>query len=192
MRRANTQTGRQRTGRSLATALRAPAAAGRSRLGACARWSSTSDGPLTDRAPAPVLTMGLALVAWLCAALLAATLVAGRAAADTPAANGEPAALSPGAEAPVPAAPAARDLDRLLLVPATHARRDDARSADEAIAAAVRLGNGDRYVPQSGFRKRNLDLFRSEHPVEIGQQEMLLRLRLRARTRDAMSVELRF
>ena len=63
---------------------------------------------------------------------------------------------------------------------------------DEAIAAAIRSGARDRPTRLSGFRQRNVDLFRSEHPVEIGEQEMLLRLRLRARSRETMSVELRF
>ena len=142
----------------------------------------------TAIAPTPVV-MAVPLLFWLCAALLAAALLAGHAEADTTAEGDGPAAAAPGAE---PGTSGDPDFDRLLLVPSTPVQRDPARSADEAIAAAVRLGHGDRAVPRSGFRKRSRDLFRSEHPVEIGHQEMLVRLRLRARARRAMSVELRF
>ena len=134
-----------------------------------------------------------ALRAWRSAVFLAVALLA--ASVLTSAASADPQTIAVEAETVPPAAapaPVVRDLDRLLSVPSTHAHRAEARSADEAIAAAVRLGSADRIVRPSGFRKRNADLFRSEHPVEFARQEMLLRLRLRAKTRNAMSVELRF
>jgi hypothetical protein len=68
------------------------------------------------------------------------------------------------------------------------------RGGDTALADALAGRGGDTTARRSakGFQARSADLFRSDHPVEIGEQAMLLRLRLRARTREAMSVELRF
>jgi len=83
-------------------------------------------------------------------------------------------------------------LDPLLVVPGLLAFRSDAQRTDESIAAAVEVGNNPDLEPVSKFRKRSTDLFRTEREVEIGQREMLLRLRLRAKTRRAVSVELRF
>ena len=65
-------------------------------------------------------------------------------------------------------------------------------STDSALAEAVLLGNPPELEPLNAFRKRKIDLFRSEHPFVVGDSEMLLRLRLRAKMRKAMSVELRF
>ena len=129
-----------------------------------------------------------ALLAGIIVSFLTAFLLVTPASAEPPVASLAP---EPVAE-PVLIQPDPRDLQRLLSVPSTHALRNDSRTTDEEIAAAVRLGNGDRFVRPSGFRKRNIDLFRSEHPVEIANQEMLLRLRLRAKKRETMSVELRF
>jgi hypothetical protein len=68
------------------------------------------------------------------------------------------------------------------------------RGGDTALVDALAGRGGDTTARRSakGFQARSSDLFRSDHPVEIGEQAMLLRLRLRARTREAMSVELRF
>ncbi len=68
------------------------------------------------------------------------------------------------------------------------------RGGDTALVDALAGRGGDTTARRSakGFQARSADLFRSDHPVEIGEQAMLLRLRLRARTREAMSVELRF
>lgn len=44
----------------------------------------------------------------------------------------------------------------------------------------------------SGFRKRSTDLFRVQRKLQIGHQDVQLRLRLRAKSRNAISVELRF
>jgi hypothetical protein len=88
--------------------------------------------------------------------------------------------------------PAARAIDPLLAIPGLTPFRSDAQRTDESLAAAVELGNNPDLEPVSKFRKRSTDLFRTEREVEIGQREMLLRLRLRAKTRRAVSVELRF
>ncbi|MCR9097898.1 MAG: hypothetical protein NXI30_27070 [bacterium] len=85
----------------------------------------------------------------------------------------------------------ARTLDTLLIVPPGTTDETAAQRTDASLAAAVARG-GDRRVAATGFRKRSIDLFSHERPVEFGEQEMLLRLRLRAKSRETMSVELRF
>ncbi len=65
-------------------------------------------------------------------------------------------------------------------------------ATDEAIADAVERGNPRELERKKPFRKKSTDLFRSEREIQIGDEEMLVRLRLRAKTRNAMSVELRF
>jgi len=67
-----------------------------------------------------------------------------------------------------------------------------APTTDEVLAAAVARGPSPDLEPEKPFRKRSHDLFRAERPVEIGNAQMLLRLRLRAKSREAMSVELHF
>ncbi|MAG31406.1 MAG: hypothetical protein CL908_11030 [Deltaproteobacteria bacterium] len=99
-------------------------------------------------------------------------------------------AAAPVAAQPTPMVEA--ELADLLRVPGPPATWSDAPTTDEAIAAAVALGTNPDLEPRNAFRKRSRDLFRTERPVEIGRAEMLLRLRLRAKTRKAMSVELRF
>lgn len=111
-----------------------------------------------------------------------------------PPAMADPAMARPSA-ARAPRTPApSRTLDELLIVrvPRDNDRRSDAERADESIAAAVELGSNRDLVRPSAFRKRSADLFRTEREVEINDQEMLLRLRLRAKSRETMSVELRF
>lgn len=87
--------------------------------------------------------------------------------------------------------PAAALLEPLLVVRHAHFR-SQAEIADESIAAAVALGTNPDLEKKSAFRKKSTDLFRTEREVEIGQQEMLVRLRLRAKKRETMSVEVRF
>lgn len=103
---------------------------------------------------------------------------------------------STGGPPPALALPAAklqrlRDLDALLAVrggstPIT------ARQTDAAIAAATARGHVKDLERPQPFRKKSTDLFRTQREVQIGNQEMLVRLRLRAKTRNAMSVEVRF
>ena len=66
------------------------------------------------------------------------------------------------------------------------------QTIDEALADAVARGSNPDLEPKNPFRKRSLDLFRTEQPVSIGNADMLLRLRVRAKLREAMSVELHF
>lgn len=67
-----------------------------------------------------------------------------------------------------------------------------ARETDESIAAAVARGNDKNLERPKPFRKKSNDLFRSQREVQIGDEEMLVRLRVRPTTRNAMSVEVRF
>lgn len=67
-----------------------------------------------------------------------------------------------------------------------------ARQTDEALAAAVARGSARDLEKRSGFKRHSDDLFRTQRALQVGDQEMLLRLRLRAKKRDTMSVELRF
>ncbi|GEM_PF-3121569 len=94
------------------------------------------------------------------------------------------------AEAPLLSPDGPENLDELLILPPPGAEPTAAERTDAFLAEAVARGS-DPLRP-SAFRKRNIDLFRTERPVEIGEHEMLLRLRLRAKTRETMSVELRF
>lgn len=66
------------------------------------------------------------------------------------------------------------------------------KTTDERLAAAIAIGNNPDLEPRKPFRKRSRDLFRTERPVSIGNAEMLVRLRIRAKARQAMSVELHF
>ncbi|HEB89714.1 MAG TPA: hypothetical protein ENI85_09100 [Deltaproteobacteria bacterium] len=83
-------------------------------------------------------------------------------------------------------------LAELLAVRGTAGRVYRPRTPDEVLTVAVARGPNPELEPKKPFRKRSLDLFRTERRVEIGQSEMLVRLRLRAKQREAMSVELRF
>ena len=73
--------------------------------------------------------------------------------------------------------------------------RDESAAAERTdmylVEAVAHRSEGVR-VSTTGFKRRSIDLFRAERPVEVGQQEMLLRLRLRAKSRETMSVELRY
>jgi len=138
-------------------------------------------------------TSNWALTATALAALgLALLLMPIAAKADPGAAEAPPAAMMSGADPVPPSSPSPRSLETLLVVPHHHDHRSDAEIADAEIAAAVERGTNPDLTKKSAFRKRNLDLFRTEREVEIGEQEMLLRLRLRAKSRETMSVELRF
>lgn len=64
---------------------------------------------------------------------------------------------------------------------------------DEALAVAVANRASPDIKSRSAFRKRSRDLFRTDfRQVKIGRAEMLMRLRLRAKSRNAISVEVRF
>jgi len=83
-------------------------------------------------------------------------------------------------------------LEALLTVRSSTVGAPKQLTTDEALAAAVALGTNPDLEPKNPFRKRSRDIFRTERPVSIGKADMLLRLRLRAKARRAMSVELHF
>jgi hypothetical protein len=84
-----------------------------------------------------------------------------------------------------------QELDALLAVRGG-AAPISARQADRAIAAAAARGVVRELDRPQPFRKKSNDLFRTQRALQVGNKDMLLRLRLRAKTRNAMSVELRF
>jgi hypothetical protein len=93
----------------------------------------------------------------------------------------------------LPVAPPARNLMReLLIVPQSALYLTDAELADESIAAMVERGTNADLIRRSNFRKKSMDLFRTDGVVEIARREMLVRLRVRAKARRAMSVEVKF
>lgn len=102
-----------------------------------------------------------------------------------PRASEEPPAVRQPIAAPV------RELEALLAVRATPAAHWAAKT-DATIAAAVAEGSRPDLERKTAFRKKNFDLFRTEREVQILRNDMLLRLRLRAKSRETMSVELRF
>jgi len=84
-----------------------------------------------------------------------------------------------------------RPLDDLLTVPdPVFIWHGDTTDSD--LAYAVTLGNDPDLEKRNPFRKHNFDLFRSEHPVVVGRSEMVVRFRVRAKSKNTMSVELRF
>jgi hypothetical protein len=105
--------------------------------------------------------------------------------------SAEPATSLPAVSAAPPAAPA-YSLEALSEIPSDSTRQSEAQLTDDSIAAAVERGTNPDLEHRSGFRKRSQDLFRTEREIEIGNQEMLVRLRLRAKSRETVSVELRF
>jgi hypothetical protein len=66
-------------------------------------------------------------------------------------------------------------------------------TTDEALAVAVSHGTNPDLKSRNPFRKRSSDLFKTNfRQIKIGRAEMLMRLRLRAKASEAISVELRF
>lgn len=161
------------------------------------RWAARHRSmTITRTAVADHETNPIVLAALMGLAVIALCLVA-----MPRAAAADPAAIAPAAMAAVDlpsttllVAPAQREsLDDLLAVrPPDHLLRSRAEIADDSIAIAVAAGTNPDLEKVSGFRKRSTDLFRAERPVAIGEQEMLVRLRLRAKSRETMSVEVRF
>ena len=66
-------------------------------------------------------------------------------------------------------------------------------TTDEALAVAVSHGTNPDLKSRNPFRKRSSDLFKTNfRQIKIGRAEMLMRLRLRAKASEAISVEVRF
>jgi hypothetical protein len=94
--------------------------------------------------------------------------------------------------AAAPPAALADPLEEFFEVPGLWSTRTKAQATDDALAAAVAEGSRKDLKRKSGFRKRSTDLFRAERQVEIGDKEMRVRLRLRAKQREAVRVEVKF
>jgi hypothetical protein len=161
---------RKTMGRSLASGLLAPAV------------------PASTRRASSFSTASAALFASLVLTSISIILLPGKAVADP--ASPAPLGARLGA-GEVPQIASRQSLEDLLSVP-TYGFAWEDESTDEALAAAVIAGNDPDLERRSPFRKRKFDLFRSEHQLEIGQAEMLLRFRVRAKARNTMSVELKF
>jgi hypothetical protein len=94
---------------------------------------------------------------------------------------------------PVAAEPSSVALEELLSMRGPGMNPWRPTSADEALAVAVANGSNPDLEPRNPFRKRSTDLFRTDFvPVSVGRAEMLMRFRLRAKSRNAVSVEVRF
>jgi len=94
---------------------------------------------------------------------------------------------------PVAAEPSSVALEELLFMRNPGMNPWRPTSADEALAVAVANGSNPDLEPPNPFRKRSTDLFRTNFlPVSVGRAEMLMRFRLRAKSRNAVSVEVRF
>lgn len=101
------------------------------------------------------------------------------------------------ADAAIDLPPATGDASRVALAKLLFVRDLGAsswrpRTTDEILAAAVARGTNSALVPRNAFRKRSRDLFRTERSVSIGETDLLLRLRVRAKASEAVSVEIRF
>ena len=145
--------------------------------------ASTTPGAISPR-----VRSGLSAFCALSLLLMLSTLGAAPASAESVLRThiGEKLALS---ENPVDVG--LRPLDALMTVPdPIYIWHGDTTDAD--LAYAVTLGNDPDLEKRNSFRKHNFDLFRSERRVLVGQQEMLLRFRVRAKSTNTMSVELKF
>jgi hypothetical protein len=92
----------------------------------------------------------------------------------------------------VESAPATPDLEALLSLRDLGWGVRNRDRTDELLAIAVANGNNPDLEPRNPFRKRKSDIFQTRRPITIGKSEMELRLRLRAKRSEAMSVELHF
>jgi hypothetical protein len=106
-----------------------------------------------------------------------------------------PASPLPNVSAPPPAMRVV-SLESLTLLPTPRAvdvpDPSQTAAADRAIAAAADVGSDPSLEPLNPFRKRDFDLIRGERDVEIGGREMELRWRVRPKTKETISLELRF
>jgi hypothetical protein len=89
--------------------------------------------------------------------------------------------------------PSIADLEEFLFTSNFGSSSWKPATVDEALAIAVAKGSGPELKRRNPFRKRSRDLFRTDfRQVKVGRAEMLMRLRLRAKSRNAISVEVRF
>ncbi len=61
-----------------------------------------------------------------------------------------------------------------------------------ALADAIDLGPTGEVEPENPFLNRKMELFRAVHPVSIGNSDLLVRFRVRAKLRETMSLDFLF
>ena len=83
-------------------------------------------------------------------------------------------------------------LAALLAVRSSGSGSSPEKTPDEALADAIALGPRPELEPKNPFRKRKLDLFRTVHPVSIGNADLLVRFRVRGNMREVMRLDVRF
>ena len=94
---------------------------------------------------------------------------------------------------PAAGEPSVAALEELLFMSNFGASSWRPTTVDEALAIAVANGSGPVIERPNPFRKRSSDIFKSKfRPVTIGRAKMLMRVRLRAKMRKAISLEVRF
>lgn len=106
-----------------------------------------------------------------------------------------PASPLPNVSAPPPSLRVV-SLDSLTLLPSPRDAEalapSHAAAADRAIADAAEAGSDPSLELPSPFRKRDFDLIRGRRELEIAGREMELRWRVRPKTKETISLELRF
>ena len=158
----------------------------RTAVGTARRKRAWDENPGRGRIDASVLCRALL---WVSLAVLAANLLAPRHATAETSPNDQIGERLARSADPVEVGLA--PLDALMTVPdPTHIWVGDTTDAD--LAYAVSLGNDPDLEKRNPFRKHNFDLFRAERPVLVGEREMVVRFRVRAKTTNTMSVELKF
>ncbi len=146
--------------------------------------------PLTWPQPLGSDALALLTLLLLTLSLLASLPLAARSEPGT-----APASPLPDVSAPPPTMRVV-SLESLTLLPSSRdaeaPNASHAAAADRAIAAAVDAGSDPSLEALNPFRKRDFDLIRGERDVEIGGREMELRWRVRPKTKETISLELRF
>lgn len=138
---------------------------------------------------------GRAAATALCRALTALLLLLGLPLAARSEPGAAPASPLPNVSAPPPTMRVV-SLESLTLLSTPRAvevaDRSRTAAADRAIAAAAEAGSDPSLEALNPFRKRDFDLIRGKREMEIGGREMELRWRVRPKTKETISLELRF
>jgi hypothetical protein len=83
-------------------------------------------------------------------------------------------------------------LAALLAIRSSSSGSSTEKTTDEVLADAIALGPRPELEPKDPFRKRKLDLFRTVHPVSIGNADLVFRFRVRGNMREMMSLDVCF
>ena len=152
------------------------------------RFSTTAEPPLifAERSPSAAFSLPLLLLISLLPFVLISLLLALPAFADP-----TPDDVTRMLSREDPSAFQIQPLDDLLALPIGVSVWEQL-TTDESLAAAVGLGNDPSLEPRNPFQKRSTDIFRTQRWVQVGQRDLLLRLRVRAKSTNTMSVEVKF